>query len=537
MVCSGVVAQLPPLLGSGKQAAPAVPAELASPRAAVRTFLDGMNDSRIGDALAALDLSEISALDRSQRGPQLAFQLWAVLNRQVFVEYDKISDSADAEPYIIPITDESKTRVGEVAVAKGADGAFRFTASTLSNLPRIWDSVKDKPVIRGLDDPSVAKFDPAEFLESRVPESTKDRVLGVAIWKWLFLGVLLVLATIIAWIIRFITQVLARRILRLEKTDEAYRDIVRGGFGFSIFILGLLVLRNYGYLGLPDPLSGFVGFGSHVAIAIGLVLLAFAIWEGVVDLYARRAADQSQTTERLVAPVITRLGKAVIVVIAGISMLTVVGVNVTGFVATLGIGGLIIALAAKDSVENLFGSVMVLIEKPFRIGDWIKIGDVNGEVEEIRLRSTRIRTFEDSVIVLPNSALVTQSVENYGMRRFRRLKTTIGVTYDTPPERLAQFTERIRQMLLEHPHVWDDKRYVYFNDFSASSLNILLYCFVIASTWQHELEIRDDILLRIVRIAEEMEVDFAFPTQTLHVKNDAAALFGGPSNTGEPQSK
>lgn len=524
MTCLGVmlgavaVAQVPGLGAPPK--APDVPATLANPRATMRTFLEGMNDADVQSAVTALDLKDVAVIERAERGPQMAFRLWAVLNRQKFIQLEEVPDSPGSTPFAVQITDLQGGQVGTVRIDKGADGAYRFTAGTLSNLGRLWEGVRDKPVVPGLLDPSLRQFDPAEWFASKMPPATQELTLGVAQWKWLLLAIILFLGAVAGGTVRLVAQFLAGRIFKLKRKDTAYREIERGGAAVSLIIWSWLVARTYTFLGLPGLLSGTIGFVALVGEVWGCVRLAMAVWDSCLQIYARREEHRTGKPDGLVIPVLTRLGNATILIVAALSVMSFFGVNVTGFVATLGLGGLVLALAAKDSVENLFGSVVVLVEKPFKLGDWIKIGDVSGEVEDIRLRSTRIRTFEDSVIVMPNSALVSKSLENFGMRRYRRLKTTIGVPYDTHPAKIDEFTHRIREMLYEHPHVWNDKRFVYLNDFGASALEIQLLCYLIAPTGQLEFEYRNDLLLKIVKIADEIGVHFAFPTQTLYVKDE-----------------
>ncbi|MCW5937071.1 MAG: mechanosensitive ion channel [Fimbriimonadaceae bacterium] len=511
----------------GQQQAPpqAVPVGLESPRATMDTFLRGMNDGDLGQAVKALDLSWVSLLERPDRGPKLAFQLWAVLNRQEYIVLDKLSSSPEAKPYTLAITTRRGSTVGQVTIAKQDDKAFRFTSDTLEDLPRIWELVRSKPVITGLEDPNALRFDTDAWAEGQLPEEARRPVLGIAVWKLGMLGALVVVAVAMGALVQILARVLGKRVLRLEKSSRAYRELAKASMAANVLIAGGLLRASLPFLNLPGPVAGAVGFIARLAEVVGFTLIAFAAWDAAVFHLTRRLQDRTGSGEKLVAPVLSRLGKAVMGLVAALVVLGYLGVNITGLVATLGLGGVVLALAAKDSVENLFGSLMVLIERPFRIGDWVRLGSIDGEVEDIQLRSTRIRTFEDSVIILPNRTLVTDSVENFGMRRFRRLRTTIGVTYDTPPEKLAEFTKRIREMLREHPQVWDEKRYVYFNDFGPSSLTILLYCFLTAATYQEELVIRDDLLLRIVRIADEVGVEFAFPTQTLHVKDETLPKF------------
>ena len=159
----------------------------------------------------------------------------------------------------------------------------------------------------------------------------------------------------------------------------------------------------------------------------------------------------------------------------------------------------------------------MLVDRPFQIGDWVKIGNAEGTVEEIGFRSTRIRTFYNSRITVPNSNLVNASVDNLGARQYRRISCKIGVQYDTSPEKIDAFCEGIREIVRRHPYTRKDYYNVYFNEFADSSLNILLYVFHECPDWTTELRERHRLFVDIVRLAHRLGVEFAFPTQTLHV--------------------
>jgi MscS family membrane protein len=189
----------------------------------------------------------------------------------------------------------------------------------------------------------------------------------------------------------------------------------------------------------------------------------------------------------------------------------------------LGLGGAALALASKDTVSNFFGSVTVLFDRPFEVGDWIITEGAEGTVEAVGFRSTRIRTFYNSLITLPNSLLTTSVVDNMGRRRFRRIKTTIGVQYDTTPEQLDAFCEGIRELIRRHPYTRKDYYHVYFNDFGTSSLDIMLYCFVACPDWAVELRERHRLLADIMRLANKLNVNFAFPTRTVHLFSETAS--------------
>ncbi|MEO1087164.1 MAG: mechanosensitive ion channel family protein, partial [Acidobacteriota bacterium] len=176
------------------------------------------------------------------------------------------------------------------------------------------------------------------------------------------------------------------------------------------------------------------------------------------------------------------------------------------------------ALAAQDTVKNLFGSLTVILDQPFSVGDWVKIGDIEGTVVELGFRSTRIKTFYDSTITLPNAGLISASVDNLGARTYRRWSTTLSLAYETPAEKVEAFCEGVRELVRKHPQTRKDSYQVYLNSFSAASIDVLLYIFFQTPDWAGELAARHRMALDIMRLAQSLGVEFAYPTQTLYLK-------------------
>ena len=196
---------------------------------------------------------------------------------------------------------------------------------------------------------------------------------------------------------------------------------------------------------------------------------------------------------------------------------TAYDINVSSLIAGLGLGGLAIALAAQDTIRNLLGGVTIFADKPFEVGDWVVVDGVEGTVEAVGFRSTRVRTFYNSLISVPNGNLMDSGIDNMGKRRWRRYKTTLGVAYHTKPDQLQAFVEGIRAIIQANPGMRQDYYIVEFHGFGATSLDILVYCFIDAEDWNQELRTRHVLNLDIMRLAESLQVEFAFPTQTLHI--------------------
>ena len=196
------------------------------------------------------------------------------------------------------------------------------------------------------------------------------------------------------------------------------------------------------------------------------------------------------------------------------------GVNVTGIVASLGLGGLAFALAAKDTAANLFASIALLLDNSIESGEWIKVAGVEGVVEGVGMRTTKIRSFQKSLFTVPNHLIANNPIENFSRRGVRRIKMNVGLTYDTSSSQLENIVFEIREMLQHHPKISQKETLlVNFNSFGDSALDIFIYAFTYTSQWDHYLNIREDVHLNIIQIVEKNGSSFAFPSQSLYVES------------------
>jgi len=239
------------------------------------------------------------------------------------------------------------------------------------------------------------------------------------------------------------------------------------------------------------------------------------------------AGRTESTLDDHLVPFVRKSLRVFIVIIAILMLIQNLGYSISGLLASLGLGGLAVALAAKDSLSNIFGSLMILLDRPFTIGDWIQAGDMEGTVEEIGFRSTRIRTFAKTLITVPNSALMNLAINNFSQMPKRRIKLTVGITYSSSPAQVRQAVVAIRQLLQTHPAIHQEFFLVNFTDFGASSLDIMVYCFTTSTVWQEYLDAREDICLKIMEELQKLELEIAFPSQTLYLHNMGAEPPGG----------
>jgi MscS family membrane protein len=325
-------------------------------------------------------------------------------------------------------------------------------------------------------------------------------------WQWIYLAGLVVLGFVIGEVVRFI----AKRILKFRekltgRTAQQGERNIRVGAAILGFVLPWYLLID------DAELSGTASQSVHILVEaltiVGAIVVIYGLWDAVCDAISERASGVANA-ERLLIPITRKLVRFCILIAGFLLALGVFGVNITGLLAGVGIGGLVVALAAKDSVENVFGSLTILFDMPFALGDWVKIDKYEGIVEQINLRSTRIRTFEDSVITLPNSNLIKAAVENYGARRYRRQRFQIRVSYANNSANLNKFMDLIRAYLDKVPHAVPERTVVELNDMSEMSVGVLVQCFFEAESFKDEAKLRNDLLLAIFQAQERTGVVF-----------------------------
>ncbi len=286
--------------------------------------------------------------------------------------------------------------------------------------------------------------------------------------------------------------------------------------GWLINLLGFYLAAT-----ILQPPPGLLSGILLVLHTVGIVFVAWMLYNGVevmsVALDRFTQSTESEMDDHLV-PLVKKILRIAIIVTTLIMIIQQWGYDVTSLIAGLGLGGLAFALAAQSTLANFFGSIMIFTDRPFAVGDWIKTEHGEGVVEEIGLRSTKVRTFSKSLISIPNADIASSPVENFSQMNLRRIKTTIGLTYSTSPEQMEYVVEGIKRLILDEQGMFHESFYVNFVGFGGSSLDVLIYCFTETTAWGEYMDIRQRFYLNIMRLVAEAGSGFAFPSQSLYVE-------------------
>jgi MscS family membrane protein len=345
-------------------------------------------------------------------------------------------------------------------------------------------------------------------------------LLEIALWQWCALLALGIAVWALSWTTVLVLERVVRPLALRTRSDlddrlvTATAQPLRLAAAIALFQLGTL----------PLGLSASVGrFLSELESALAIVAVAWFLLRlvNLLTLVAvRRLQQQDNATALGVVPIGQKAVKTFVIVLAVIAMLDSFGFEVTALLAGLGVGGIAVALAAQKTLENLFGGLTLLADRPVSVGDFCRFGDRVGTIEAIGLRSTRVRTLDRTLVTIPNSAFSGMQLENYAARDRIWYHPVLGLRYETTREQVRSILERVREMLLAHPRVVPDPARIRFLGFGAYSLDLEVFAYVDATDYGEFLAVAEDLNLRIMKIVEENGASFAFPSQTLYLGRD-----------------
>jgi len=525
----------------------------------VRTYLDSghlfFSQDDIGafhralslgnSAQRTIDLSALPVATAHEASRRLTLQLKEILDRIDLPAWDAIPDDsamakAEFKRWTLPGTE---IRIARIETGPRA-GEYLFTAETVSRIPEFFEKVQELPykpgASLGLYDFStngpagvalmLNRFVPARWVLG-LPQWAMVRLLDQPLWRWI--GLLVVLAAGLGFVL--LCYRFSRNAAEAGTHAAIWADLLRP--------LSLVIAMPVTAILLGEVLRVSGGIGKFLTLSSWTVFylaLTWLVWSGGTVI-----AESVIKTEKLRATSIDsqliRLMLRLLTIVAAIAVLVIgadrVGLPAYSVVAGLGVGGLAVALAGQQTLANLLGSLIIMFEKPFSIGDQIKVGSTEGEVEDVGFRSTRIRTPHDSVVTIPSSQMVNSCIDNLQMRAQREFKTLLTLTYDTPVPLLESFIQGLRELLMAHPDVRRDNLQVFLYDLGPHSLDIWVRFMLRTGDRLGELTARQQILFDIMRLAETMGVKFAYPTQSLHIESLSAGQVGFTTAPAIPSGK
>lgn len=354
---------------------------------------------------------------------------------------------------------------------------------------------------------------------------TKNDILNDFIYyKFKYVGIAIGVFALFALLKKIFAKYVFKIILRLvdktkfdadKKIVTAFEKPVTNFFGVLGFYFAFKILTMaYNIINIPTI--------DKVFSSVVIILISWGLYNLTEEsslLFEKMHKAYDIKVDKILFPFISKILRFIVIALAINVIADIWAIPIQGFITGLGLGGLAFALAAKDAAANIIAGIFIILDKPFTIGDWVSIDNLEGTIESISFRITKIRTFDEAIITVPNSKLANEPLTNFSRRGKRRINFNLGVTYGTSSEKLQSCVDNIRNMIVNHPQVNKEIIFVSFDKFNASSLDIFIYFFVDTTALAEYLKIKENINFNIIKILEEEGVSMAFPSTSIYVES------------------
>jgi len=468
----------------------------ANPQATMKTYLsamvaikknEGNKSENYQKAISTFKFGKEINIDNGLK-KRNADLLMKVIDKIAKVEIDKIPTETTKNIWYFDQRTVKERRL-EISIGK-FDDEWYFTPETFYSLETYKVHLRNTKNIAGVIELSSL----ADLLKEKMPYSMQEKSFILENWQWPGIVILLILSFIAELISYYLIHFLVKHYSLISKSNSS-QHLEKAITPFSKLVFLFTLNTTFPLLELPIEVNSIINRILIIGMSFVFVWISHRLIELMGYLLVQKSLKTESRFDDILVPLITKTAFIVVYLIGLLIVLKSFTVDVTSLIAGLGIGGLAFAFAAKDTLANFFGSIMLVLDRPFDIGDIINAGDIEGTVEVVGFRSTRIRTFDDSMISISNGELMNRSINNLGKRRFRRLSTTLGVEYSTPPEKIEAFCEGIRQLIVNHRWTKKDSFHVYFVNFGASSLDIQMKVSWDTSDYARELAERHRLMI------------------------------------------
>lgn len=477
---------------------------LASPRDAVKAFIAGMDTWSLGGeelVRRTFDLSAVSERLRDWRLPILATFMASNINRIGPLTLEEIPDDPlAANAYVF-----YEHGAGSIVIAPrtDADGRryWQFTPASLATARSLHEALRQVPGT--FDNVRNPAADSPYFVARSAAHSLSPALTqlagGIEVWQWIGLLALLMLFPVVLHL-----AALAMERAIAAGGDRQRRRRLRNRFSIPVRLLGIggLWLLASTMLGLPDRISGIINTAAWVLVIGGVTWLLYQVIDAITASFQTLTRRTASTADDVVLSLVSGLGKVLLIIGATVAVADVLGLPYETVLAGVGISGLAFAIASRDLIANLFGSAIIASDRPFKRGDYVKVGGIEGTIERVGLRSTRVRPLDDTVVMIPNSAITTDTVINLSRRRKLRLVETIYVDHEASVQSLRQLRERIREFLLGEGMVSNEGIRVGLETITLYAVNIQIACYVTTNNYDEFIYEKHRLLVNVLSVLD-----------------------------------
>lgn len=476
--------------------------KLAGPKSLLQTFLYEEHHARYKNAILMIDFShhpELRPLERQELANKLAIIIRRLKNLTIAeLPNDEYKDNI----YILWPEHNFKG----IELVRQPEGYWQFSSATITDIPNTYELIKNRR-------PIFAKENWMHYF----PEFVFHDFLGMYIIQWIFSCIFFLIGIfffkfspqLITWIVSLFMRFQTDNPDHQKRLIRAFRPLAYFGTGW-LWELGLI------YVQAPPVL---LDVAEKIIHPLGIVMAAVTAIR-LLDFITRRIHEKRKKSDKQVRHILIDLSskiiKLIVLTCGLIAIAQVFDISAWGIVSGMGIGGIAVALAAQNSIANVFGCLTILLDKPFEVGDFIVFNGTEGKVEHVGLRSTRLRTTDDSRLTIPNTELANAVIDNMGHHGARRIKIKLGLQVDTPVPIIKAFCSGLSVIIRSTEHIRKEDVYVHLEELGDFSVNVLVICYIMAGTFKEETHTHEQLLFSILALAEELDIAFAFPTQTIY---------------------
>ena len=481
--------------------------DMSNPHATVYTHLYFLQSDSYEPKKAAktiLGLSEEKAIEK-------AIKIKQVLDgKGLYVDLDKIPTDANYKD-TVGYSSYSKyvlfpERMPQIYVEKIGENWY-YSTETITKIEGLYKSVYPWYI---------------QKIQDIIPLSGYKKILNIELWKIIGLLILFIIAYLIFLIVKriafFILLKLQQQITK-NTNLEVNKVIKKLAHPISLLVALTFIDKAFPSLQFGLTTNTWVFLTLNIAETVFWIYVFLKLVQVIMRIYGEFTERTHGRLDDQLVPILHSFLTGVVLVGGALRLLVLFGVDTTTMIAGATIGGLAFALASQDTVKNLIGTIMIFLDKPFHIDDWIEAGEVVGTVERVGFRSTQVRAADTSIYQIPNSRLSELVINNKGLRLFRRYNTNLGLRYDTPPELIEAFVKGVREIIIAHPETRSDSYNVEFTGFGDSALLVMVNVYFKSLTWGVEQSSKHRLHIAIVKLAKELGVDFAFPSTTVTIEN------------------
>lgn len=488
------------------------------PRQVMRDFIEGSiwwDSGQADKALATFDLSHLPPYLRKSEGAMYVDYMAQIITRLEYIIWQELPNITDVQkPYVYYSHPKGNIIIephAQEEEGKESRIVWHFSNSTVQNLPTLYNALADLPVADGLHPRApLSRFFAARQTMVKIHPVFGERWILFENWQWIALGMIGVLLALITKTISWLAKIYASYMVPGQTQGRAMV------IGIQLLVAGGLFAETIGAIGIREDVAPYLFGAAAITMIFGGILLAVQIVDWIFVHFVV-GMEKIGYQDDLVYSLLRGLAKFTAIITGVLLAAQTIGVPYEGVIAGLSISGLMLAIAAKDTVSNVISAAILLIDRPFEVGDTIMTGSHFGTVEHVGLRSTQIRSIEDSVVFIPNNKLTDMVLDNRDRRKARRLDFRIGLRRDTAPEALSAFCQAVQEMISAMPQNNGGGANVGISQITLQEIQVRVICYMVNTGYDQYVKDQHEILEKILASIKSNNLNLATPEQSIHL--------------------